>query len=915
MLLVYNYAEELWEWRAPPSTNLLNRQRYEMDTTIKKTIKINCAALQNSPKRMRDLYEIIFSAGDNVLAETSDGFRIIKLTYAEAARQIEAAAAILYEKLGASQQYVALALENSPEWIVAFWAILMSGNKPYLVNLRYNPGLTNNILKTLDVGFTVCDKDYGLQTENILVSELKGSLSFPHDHFADEIAFSSSATSMNEVICFYTGYQIAEQVLNIDGIIKAQPRMIKSYKGQLKHLAFLPFYHVFGLFAVFFWFTFFGCTMVFLRDYASDTILTTCRRHQVTHIFAVPMLWHTLEKKILASAKEQGDETFAKFQKGLQLSTKLQNILPGAIGPEVAKKLMGSVTDKVFGPSVLFCINGGSYIKTSALELLNGIGYSTYNGYGMSEVGITSVELRRKPKWRNENSIGRPFASVEYKIDEEGVLSVRGSSLCVRKLVNGQEQIVDGWFYTSDNAAVKNGNYYILGRKSDMIIGENGENINPDTIEALFHLGSVNGFCVLGLGPVEAQELSIVVEVSDYVTQEQLEKIKAAVYAVNDTLQSTVAIKKFYFTYDRLSPPTAIKVSRKQLSKKIAEGTVKLIPFAQMQANTPEEGTSPLAEGVRQIVAEVLGLPADQVGDTQHIFYDLSATSIQYFDILARLSEKYGMADYKTDDRYCYTVRELCQYLEKRINVWEYPEHSQANAPVAEKAAQPVQKSRGHHGLFRLKTLPMDGARILGAPLFLLFRVRKKALDGRSYTGKVKGGAIIAANHTSFADPLLVNTAFWYRRQYFLAGEAVMEGKGKLIPLLLKGLGAIKVDRNRADLDAVNQCVEKLEEGYLLTVFPQGRIIREDDVASIKSGTALMAIRANVPIIPIHIEPGKKWYQTRNVVIGNPIDPVDFARESTSPMDHVQRVCQALAEEMARCKAANTEAPAACQRQ
>ena len=71
-------------------------------------------------------------------------------------------------------------------------------------------------------------------------------------------------------------------------------------KKQLKQLAFLPFYHVFGLFAVYFWFTFFGRTLVFLRDYSADTILKTCRRHQVTHIFAVPMLWHTIEKQVRA---------------------------------------------------------------------------------------------------------------------------------------------------------------------------------------------------------------------------------------------------------------------------------------------------------------------------------------------------------------------------------------------------------------------------------------------------------------------------------------------------------------------------------------------------------------------------------------------------------------------------------------
>ena len=54
---------------------------------------------------------------------------------------------------------------------------------------------------------------------------------------------------------------------------------------------------------------------------------------------------------------------------------------------------MHEVTDSLFGKSVLFCISGGSYIKEDTLRLINGLGYPLYNGYGMTEAGVTSVEL------------------------------------------------------------------------------------------------------------------------------------------------------------------------------------------------------------------------------------------------------------------------------------------------------------------------------------------------------------------------------------------------------------------------------------------------------------------------------------------------------------------------------------------
>ncbi len=469
-----------------------------MNKNLKVFLNNNKDKLINSEKSLRDIYKIMFSCKDNVLCEYTEGFKIKKETYSDISKRIELAACGLYEKIGSSHKFVALAMDNCADWIVAFWAIIKSGNKPYLVNLRYPNSLTNNILKTLDIKYTVCLTKSGLETEDILFSSLSGTEIVPEEEFEDEIAFSSSATSMNEVVCFYNGYQISEQILNFEDIIKREPRITKHYKGSLKQLAFLPFYHVFGLFAVYFWFTFFGRTLVFLRDFSSDTIIKTCKRHNVTHIFAVPILWHTIESSIIAAAKEQGNKKYNKLMRGIKLTTAIQNIFP-SFGPEVAKTIMGTVTKQVFGKSVMFCINGGSYIKNDTLKLLNGIGYNIYNGYGMSEIGITSVELGRTPCKRNLNSIGMPFKSVEYKLDENGILLVKGSSLCTKKLVNGKLETLNDYFFTADKVECKDGRYYILGRLGDVVIGENGENINPDLIEKNITLPEAQAFSVLGL--------------------------------------------------------------------------------------------------------------------------------------------------------------------------------------------------------------------------------------------------------------------------------------------------------------------------------------------------------------------------------------------------------------------------------
>jgi long-chain acyl-CoA synthetase len=96
----------------------------------------------------------------------------------------------------------------------------------------------------------------------------------------------------------------------------------------------------------------------------------------------------------------------------------------------------------------------------------------------MSEVGITSVELSKFAKERIRGSIGMPFDSVEYRINEEGHLLIKGSSLCSEVIIDGKEEPMPLWFDTSDIVSTdEDGRYYIRGRVSDIVFGDDGENL------------------------------------------------------------------------------------------------------------------------------------------------------------------------------------------------------------------------------------------------------------------------------------------------------------------------------------------------------------------------------------------------------------------------------------------------------
>ena len=145
-----------------------------MRKELKEILRVNREQLEASQKDLKAIFNIMFRVRENILCETNDGFRIQRYTYGQMHQRICRAAGALYAKIGATHEYVALEMENSPDWIVAFWAILMSGNKPYLVNMRYPESLTCGILKTLKTEYVLCSARTDLPGTAITMAELEG---------------------------------------------------------------------------------------------------------------------------------------------------------------------------------------------------------------------------------------------------------------------------------------------------------------------------------------------------------------------------------------------------------------------------------------------------------------------------------------------------------------------------------------------------------------------------------------------------------------------------------------------------------------------------------------------------------------------------------------------------------------------
>lgn len=158
-----------------------------------------------------------------------------------------------------------------------------------------------------------------------------------------------------------------------------------------------------------------------------------------------------------------------------------------------------------------------------------------------------------------------------------------------------------------------------------------------------------------------------------------------------------------------------------------------------------------------------------------------------------------------------------------------------------------------------------------------------------------KGGVLISSNHPSLRDPIILLTAFPWRRLHSLATKDLY--KNRMLSFMFNQMHCIMVDKENFNMSTFHSVVDQLTEKKAVLIFPEGQVNQGDtrEVNAFKSGVILMAHRANAPILPVYIVRREKWYHTQDVVIGEPFD----AKAAVGPiptMEQVDRVCAELRE-------------------
>lgn len=201
------------------------------------------------------------------------------------------------------------------------------------------------------------------------------------------------------------------------------------------------------------------------------------------------------------------------------------------------------VKNQVFGKQFHTICSGGAYLDPSYIDLFKKYDITIQQGYGMTEcapvISVTQACNIRK------DAVGQLLPNCVAKT-VDGELWVKGSSV-MQGYYNMPEEtaetLEDGWLKTGDLGYVdEDGFVYLTGRKKNLIITKNGENVSPEELENALSANRL-------VGEVLVREKGGVIEAEiypdqDYVKKKRIKDVQEKLQEVIDEYNRTAAPQK-----------------------------------------------------------------------------------------------------------------------------------------------------------------------------------------------------------------------------------------------------------------------------------------------------------------------------------------------------------------------------------
>lgn len=609
-------------------------------------------------------------------------------------------------------------------------------------------------------------------------------------------------------------------------------RKTLPYSIAKRDLMLFPPYHIAGLLCASL--DLYCCSQIILLEKLAPNVLSIAISElKPDHICTVPSMLTMLKKKMQAGLNKHG--LIKKLTNGL---LHICGFLRKNLGINAGRFLLGYLNKLALGGNLTDFRIGASPCDPETMCFFMNMGIHVSQAYGLTELGAPLAVTGKGYYPGTTGRIMGPGNGLDIRIanpDEQGkgeveVLSPFRMLTYLDAYDNEGCFTEDGYFRTGDVGYFdKQRCLVICGRAKDTIVLRNGEKLLPEEIEERYKdvkdISEVAVFRLPDEGGCDTFGIAVTKEADKQVLPDEVVRLHVLDRAAS--LGGCFVPKEVYVV--RAMPySSSHKIQRFRLTEMALAGQTN--PNA--DTGRAIEENSVVAE-LRQLLATTGGSQWKTASLTENTLLNLD--SLQTMDLLIAVQEHFGLDLFrlaKAPETFGELQEAVVNYdvVEKRavqeLDLSKYPLPVTKTERMMLRSLRPFIRSRWHVYGSGLENIPENES------------------------------VIFCANHQTALDPGFIVSVM----PFAMTDSLAIVGKrdvvdDKLLKILARGQHMIPIDRSGNALPTLERCMELMEDGWSVLIFPEGTNYENaTTMLKFKEGPARMSLVSGKAMVPVHIK-------------------------------------------------------------
>lgn len=449
--------------------------------------------------RVRTTEELIKRSANQYQEKTAIKYinqndEIVLKSYMDLKQDIQSVS-VYFRSLPYKKIKMAIIGELCYEWIIAYYAVMDSAMITVPINHEWGVEAIVDIIKRTDIKMIVCSVDIQTKIEAVIaeVPDVIAHFTFEKSEIISIAGLLEGGKRAQELPTIVAENDIA-MIVYTSGTTAKSKGVILTHGNICDNLVYshmivsdspprtctvpiLPPYHMFEITANIQGPIYSGYPICIGKG--AKYVMESIQRFQPSILVVVPSVLYMFRKKIWMTAKLKKQEEKVRYS--LQISEEMLSK-----GIDIRKALFEEVHE-LFGGNLTTVITGGASVESEIIREFYNMGIVVMNGYGITECSpVISCNRYSDIRLDSVGKIDDNFCKVKIV---DGEILASGKNIMKGYYDDPeatQAVMCDGYFKTGDIGYIEAGYLYITGRKKNLIILDNGENVSPEELEAVF---------------------------------------------------------------------------------------------------------------------------------------------------------------------------------------------------------------------------------------------------------------------------------------------------------------------------------------------------------------------------------------------------------------------------------------------